>query len=172
MHMSSNKLSDTQTAILKAAAKRSDGNIEPLPATLKGGARQKVIEGLAKRKLTVWQSDVWLLTDAGYAAVGRARPQPAPDAPSDAQDAPSVPTVAKGAKHRRTREGSKQSVILTLLARPEGTTLAEIMDATGWQAHSVRGTLSIIGKTQPIASEKSGNTRTYRLANGDTVAAE
>ena len=31
------KLTDTQTAILKAAASRTDGNIEPLPATLRGG---------------------------------------------------------------------------------------------------------------------------------------
>lgn len=162
--MSKTKLSDTQSTILKAAAKRPDGNIEPLPATLKGGARQKVIEGLANRKLTVWEADTWVLTDAGYAAVGRTRPQTAPKAGADAQDAPSAPTVAKDAKPRRTREGSKQATILGLLARPEGTTLAELMESTGWQAHSVRGTLSIIGKTQPITSEKSGNSRIYKLA--------
>lgn len=162
--MSKTKLSETQITILKAAAKRPDGNIEPLPATLKGGARQKVIEGLANRKLAVWQTDAWVLTDTGYAAVGRARPQPAPETKADAQDASRAPTVAKDAKPRRTREGSKQSTILGLLGRPEGTTLSELMEATGWQAHSVRGTLSIIGKTQPITSEKSGNSRVYKLA--------
>lgn len=162
--MSTTKLSDTQSTILKAAAKRPDGDIEPLPASLKGGARQKVIEGLSKRQLVTWQQDAWVLTDAGYAAVGRARPQPAPETKADAQDASRAPTVAKEAKPRRTREGSKQSTILGLLGRPEGTTLAELMEATGWQAHSVRGTLSIIGKTQPITSEKSGNSRIYKLA--------
>lgn len=162
--MSTTKLSDTQSTILKAAAKRPDGDIEPLPASLKGGARQKVIEGLSKRQLVAWQQDAWVLTDAGYAAVGRARPQPAPKANPEAQDAPSAPTVAKDAKPRRTREGSKQSTILNLLGKPEGATLAELMEATGWQAHSVRGTLSIIGKTQPITSEKSGNSRIYKLA--------
>ncbi len=162
--MSKMKLSDTQTTIIKAAAKRPDGNIEPLPASLKGGARQKVIEGLANRKLAVWQSDTWVLTDAGYTAVGRTRPQPATDVAPGIEDAPSAPTVAKDAKPRRTREGSKQSTILGLLGKREGTTLAELMEATGWQAHSVRGTLSIIGKTQPITSEKSGNSRIYKLA--------
>lgn len=162
--MSSSKLSDTQTTILKAAAKRRDGNIEPLPATLKGGARQKVIEGLAKRQLTVWQEDVWVLTDAGYAAVGRKRTQVAPNGATGAESAPKAHTGAENAQPRRTRANSKQSEILALLARPEGTTLAEIMDATGWQAHSVRGTLSIIGKSQPITSEKSGNSRIYKLA--------
>lgn len=156
--MSKTKLSETQITVLKAAAKRPDGNIEPLLASLKGGARQKVLEGLANRKLAVWQTDAWVLTDAGYAAVGRTRPQPAPDANSGAQDAPTAP------KARRTREGSKQATILGLLGKPEGTTLAELMEATGWQAHSVRGTLSIIGKTQPITSEKSGNSRIYKLA--------
>lgn len=161
--MTNAKLSDTQSTILKAAAKRADGNLEPLPATLKGGARQKVIEGLANRKLVVRKTDAWVLTDAGYAAVGRPRSQAATKAEPGTQDATRAPTGAKDAKPRRTREGSKQATILGLLARPEGTTLAEIMAATGWQAHSVRGTLSIIGKTQPVTSEKSGNSRIYKL---------
>jgi len=157
--MSKTKLSDTQTTILKVAAKRTDGNIEPLPASLKGGARQKVIEGLSNRKLAVRQADAWVLTDAGYAAVGRARPQPATVV------ARRAPRVAKDAKPRSAREGSKQAAILGLLGKPEGTTLTELMDATGWQAHSVRGTLSIIGKTQPIISEKSEKSRVYKLAS-------
>ena len=45
------KLTETQTTILKAAARRPDGNIEPLPPTLRGGARAKVIEGLLARGL-------------------------------------------------------------------------------------------------------------------------
>lgn len=45
------KLTDTQTAVLEAAAGRPDGNIEPLPSNLRGGARAKVIEGLLARGL-------------------------------------------------------------------------------------------------------------------------
>lgn len=41
-----------------------------------------------------------------------------------------------------TRDGSKAASILDLLKRPDGATLAELMKATGWQAHSVRGFLS------------------------------
>jgi hypothetical protein len=40
------------------------------------------------------------------------------------------------------RDGSKAAKVLELLKRPDGTTLAELMKATGWQAHSLRGYLS------------------------------
>jgi hypothetical protein len=39
----------------------------------------------------------------------------------------------------RTRDGSKTAKILDLLKRPGGATLKELMKATSWQAHSVRG---------------------------------
>jgi hypothetical protein len=40
------------------------------------------------------------------------------------------------------REGSKAAKVLSLLSRPDGASLKELMKATGWLAHSVRGYLS------------------------------
>ena len=40
------------------------------------------------------------------------------------------------------REGSKKSEVIDLMRRSQGTTLAEIMELTGWQAHTVRGFVS------------------------------
>ena len=49
----------------------------------------------------------------------------------------------KAAKKRGVaREGSKAAKVLDLLKRPDGVTLKELMKATGWQAHSVRGFLT------------------------------
>ncbi len=36
-------------------------------------------------------------------------------------------------------EGTKQQQVLAMLRRPQGATVAQIADATGWQAHTVRG---------------------------------
>jgi len=45
-------------------------------------------------------------------------------------------------KTARARDGSKAATILDLLKRKDGATLKELMKATGWQPHSVRGFLS------------------------------
>src|SRR4051794_4267667 len=43
---------------------------------------------------------------------------------------------------RTVREGSKTAIVLALLRREQGATAKELMETTGWQAHSVRGFLS------------------------------
>jgi hypothetical protein len=45
-------------------------------------------------------------------------------------------------KTEPARQGSKTAKILHLVKRPGGATLKDLVKATGWQAHSVRGFLS------------------------------
>jgi serine/threonine protein kinase HipA of HipAB toxin-antitoxin module len=40
---------------------------------------------------------------------------------------------------QRPRESSKEAMLIDMLCRPEGATIAQIMVATGWQAHTCRG---------------------------------
>jgi hypothetical protein len=75
-----------------------------------------------------------------------------------------LPKVAKKAPKpagtkadRAPRAESKSAKILGLIARSKGATLAEIMKATNWQAHSVRGFLSIAGKKRGLNIESSKN---------------
>ena len=66
------------------------------------------------------------------------------------------------------REFSKKSIVLDLLRRPKGATLAEIMAATDWQAHSVRGFISgNLTKKMGLTVESTKNDageRCYRVA--------
>ena len=147
------KLTDTQTAVLNAAAGRPDGNIEPLPTNLRGGARTAVIDGLLARGLIAESEGSHLLTDAGYAAVGkRSR------IPKDVRklDAPDALTRSEPIPHT-LRPGTKLAAII-----------AQMMAGTGWQAHSVRGAISGMVRKRlgyEVITEKGADgQRAYRIA--------
>jgi hypothetical protein len=76
------------------------------------------------------------------------------------------PASKKAAKDAE-RAGTKQAIVLELLRRPEGATIAEIAKATEWQAHSIRGFISgHVTKKMGLKVESSKNDageRTYRL---------
>src|SRR6516162_6957465 len=62
---------------------------------------------------------------------------------SSAERRPKSQKAAKQAKPATgARDGSKAAKVLSLLRRPDGASLKELMKATGWLAHSVRGYLS------------------------------
>ncbi len=87
-------------------------------------------------------------------------------APSKAQPARQATRPKKAATARR---GSKTAKILDLLKRPGGVTLKELVKATGWQSHSVRGFLSgTVGKKMetPVESSQRGDCeRAYRISS-------
>ncbi len=72
----------------------------------------------------------------------------APKKGKSAKKAAPAKKAPKGAKKAKSaRDGSKTAQVLDLLKRPSGVTAKELMKATGWQPHSVRGFLSgTIGK--------------------------
>ena len=63
------------------------------------------------------------------------------------------------------REGSKAAQVCTLLGRPEGASLNEIRNQTGWQAHSVRGFISrtLSKQGRKVRSFERDGERVYRL---------
>ena len=76
--------------------------------------------------------------------------------------------AAAEAAPRRKREGTKQALLIGLLDRPEGATIDEIVAATGWQPHTVRGAFAGALKKRlglTVTSEKlEGRGRVYRIA--------
>jgi hypothetical protein len=107
----------------------------------------------------------------------KSTPAPATKKPGVAKrSAHAAPPKAKPArkvtgaqKPPAARRGSQTAKILDLLKRPGGVTLKEIMKATGWQAHSVRGFLSgTVKKKIGLAVEsfkKGDGERAYRIGS-------
>lgn len=65
-----------------------------------------------------------------------------------------------------TRETNKAATIVALLKSKRGATIPELMEATGWQSHSVRGFLAGALRTrhglEPVSEKRDGVHRRYR----------
>jgi hypothetical protein len=73
----------------------------------------------------------------------------------------------KSAAKPKAEPANKKAEVIALMKRAKGAILAEIMTATGWQAHTVRGFVSILGSKggEKIESSKGADgARTYKIA--------
>ena len=72
---------------------------------------------------------------------------------------------------KKAEPGSKQSRVIAMLQSPAGATIAAMMQATGWQQHSVRGFLAGVVRKRlklKLGSKKVDGTRVYRVTTGDS----
>jgi Protein of unknown function (DUF3489) len=72
-------------------------------------------------------------------------------------------TVGKEATRRQRGKDTKTAKIIALLKRPAGASLKTLMAATKWQAHTVRGFVSILGSKGGGKIESSKNAAGDRL---------
>src|SRR2546423_9917551 len=79
------------------------------------------------------------------------------------------------AKGNNASSTSKQSRVITMLQSPPGTTIAAMMQATGWQQHSVRGFLAGVVRKRlklKLQSKKVDGTRVYQIAKANSGRAK
>ena len=188
------KLTDTQSIILSRAASRPDNLAMPLPEGLAGAAAKMAVAKMIERG---WLQEVdanlrrgeplWretgdghgttlIATEAGLAAIGiepvvattmsnlrKAKLEVVLAAKEPIETSPDADTSQPVA----IRTGTKQAQIIALLQRPEGASIGEIVEATGWLPHSARGLISGGLKKKlnlPITAEKvAGRGTVYKL---------
>lgn len=72
--------------------------------------------------------------------------------------------VPKSAAPKKPRGGAKREVVITLLRREQGATMAELMAATGWQPHSTRAVITGLRKDgHDIACIKRSGPSYYKI---------
>jgi hypothetical protein len=181
--------SDTQSLILSRAATRPGNLALPLPEGLVGAAAKMVVgkmiargwleevEANLRRGEPMWRETgdghgtKLIATEAGLETIGiepvvasavanvrKARPKP---------ERVQMPCDTDTTKPVAIRAGTKQAQIIAMLQRREGASIAEMVEATGWLAHTVRGSISGALKRKlglPITAEKvDGRGTVYKL---------
>ncbi len=182
--------------ILSAAAQRQVSAVLPLPKSLKvhKAAAPTVLKSLLKKGLVAerpaaadaahWRETrdggrtTLVIADAGLQAIGvevdrktskqssSTKPQPKQRS-RRAERKPSGSKPSDRTSPAAVRPGTKQALLIDLLKRKKGATIEEIVEATGWQPHSVRGAISGTLKKKlglAVTSEKRGDgPRRYRI---------
>jgi len=155
------KLSPAQNLLLRTAARRADARVIA-PDTLRGGALAKVMTALLQRGWIEPAKGGHIMTDAAYAVIGQQRPAP----PDDVQQVDTIGDLQL-LEGIPLRPGTKLAALVMALRRPQGATSLQLMLATGWQPHTVRGAISgmlrkKLGLSVVLAHNDTGE-RVYRV---------
>ena len=167
--MTTDKLNDLQIILLSTASRNENGSLVPLPDAAAGDLARtnKAITALIRKGLVAEapvtdRSLAWrdadqdptgvFITAAGQAAIGlgaadtateSSGAEPGPVEPSNSDGEEPTPRVAPA---HQPRAGRKTDIVLDLLCRPTGATLAELVAATGWLPHTTRAALTGLRK--------------------------
>jgi hypothetical protein len=176
------KLTETQTLILSAGAQRPDNIALPLPKGLAGAAAKMAVSKMIshgwieevdadiRKGEPLWRETgdghgtTLVVTDAGLLAIG-IEPVVVKTVVAIREHA----AKASSQKLPTQRAGTKQAMLIAMLQRPDGASIAEIVAATAWQAHSARGAISgVLGKKLGlvvVSAKDDARGRVYRIGH-------
>ena len=184
------KLTDSQLIILSNAAQREDGAAD-VPDRMNKGAAAKVGASLVVRRLTreirarpgmpVWRTDgdgrriSLIITRAGRDAIG------VEDDAGETRQLAVTSSVRPNSAAKITenpppaglpRSGSKQALIVAMLTKEKGASLAALVAATGWLPHTTRAAMTGLRK-RGFAIERTRHERLgslYRIVGDQTAS--
>lgn len=183
------KLTPTQLSLLATAGGRADGGLTR-PSNLRSAVAAKVAAKLIEQKLVretrakahlpVWREDEagrrfsLTILKGGRTAIRAASGKGEADAPESIGRRASAPADTLMQATAVTAPGSKRALVVSLLQRPDGVTIKDLMAATGWLPHTTRAALTGLRKTGlTIDRHRAAETQSsvYRLATAVTEAA-
>ncbi len=183
------ELTTAQRTILTSAAEAPDTEIRQFMQHIKSPAIQdKMITALLRKKLITVRgtesvgnnykfdkATELVISQTGLQAINGMEAEP--ETPCNTAQHDVTPCNAEKQNVTPSNEPkreTKQTIIINLLSREEGATIAELIDATGWKPHSVRGHLSNMRKKHGVpvqAFTNSDGKRGYQILPGDQEAA-
>ena len=127
----------------------------------------KPVKKFTDRKAAV--ARIWTAVQRLSPGVTQQASDVAPDQPKSIKSAAkdSGRATARKAAKTTNERSNKKAEVLAMIKKPSGATLAEIMEATGWQAHTVRGFISLLGSKGGVnvdSLKSAEGERTYRVA--------
>ena len=164
---------DSPAALAKISAGWPLSRLVEIWNSVPGNTAVKKFADRKKAVLRIWNAIQPLAVD------GQPSDAPAkPEKPAESAKATKKAKTAKKAKvTRRTSAGrkdvaqgersNKKAEVIAMMKRAKGVTLAQIKEATGWQAHTVRGFVSLLGSKggeRITSSRSSAGERTYHIA--------
>jgi hypothetical protein len=175
------KPTETQSIILSTGAQRPDNIALPLPKGLAGAAAKMAVGKMIEhgwlqevdanlsRGEPLWRETgdgrgtTLVVTGAGLVAIGIE-----PVVVNTMAAIRDNVSEAPAPKQPTPRAGTKQALLIEMLQTAEGATIASIVAATGWQAHSARGAmLGALGKKLGLvvtSAKEDGRGRVYRIS--------
>jgi hypothetical protein len=183
------KLTESQLMLLSRAAERVD-SAAVVPDQMKKAAATKVASSLVARKLMreirakpampIWREDEdgrrmsLIITRAGRDAIGVADDEGEAELPAATMG--NNPKPLDGERPPASslpRAGSKQALVVAMLSKDKGVTLADLIEATGWLPHTTRAALTGLRKRGFLVERTHHETKgsLYRIIGGPQAEA-
>jgi hypothetical protein len=151
---------DSQAVFAKLSAPWPLSRMVDIYNTIPGNAAVKKFADRKKAVARIWRAIQPLARDIeAVVSVQRAKRD-------KAEKTVKSPKKTSAGKTKKPPNGNKKAMVMTMMQRAKGATLSEIMRATRWQAHTVRGMISVLRSKGGENIESSKNTageRTYRI---------
>ncbi len=154
---------DSEAALAKLSAVWPMSRFVEIWNSIPGKTEVSKLSDRKKAVARIWKAILPLASD-GQASKAEAKPKKEAKGAKSAKKAKAAKKAApakKAARKPKAERTNKKAEVIAMMQRAKGATLDEIVKATGWQRHTVRGFVSILGSKE---ARRSNLPRTLRVS--------